>query len=222
MIEGNGYKLTAEGRVKIKDRLTNEVLEDKFNAIHLGNLSWAMVNALCSNDSGHIRYMVFGNGGTRISPTGDIIYRSPNVSNVRRVTDSLYNETFKKEIFYLIDNEVTPIESNSTYSDLRAVVPVETIEAALDGGKQMDFDRADNMFKELSGELTWIDAGGGDTTNPYAVFDELALYVGVPGIVGNLADSGEAFMIAHLIHNPIQKSKNRELLIEYTIRIQLT
>lgn len=220
MIEKGGFNIKAEGRVKIKDRFTNEVLEDKFNAIHLGNLSWAMVNALCSNDSGHIRYMAFGNGGTRITTTGDIIYRSPNVSNVRRVTDSLYNETFKKEIFYLIDNEVTPIESNSTYSDLRAVVPVDSIETALTD--QEDFDRADNMFKELNGQLTWIDANNAPTTNPYSVFDELALYVGRPGIVGNLADSNEAFMIAHLIHNPIQKSKNRELLIEYTIRIQLT
>lgn len=211
--------IVAYGRVKISDRNTKEVLEHKDNAVHLGNLSWAMVNALCSKESGHIRYMAFGNGGTRINQTGDIIYRTPNVSNIRKVTDSLYNETFKKEIFYVIDNEVTPIESNSTYSDLRAVVPVETIEDDL---IQDDFDRAENMFKELNGELVWVDSDNNQTTNPYAVFDEMALYVGPAGIQGKLSESSEAFMITHLIHNPIQKSKNRELLIEYTIRIQLT
>lgn len=211
--------LYAEGHVKIKEKASGKVLVDQKNAIHLGNLSWAIVNALCSNDSGHIRYMAFGNGGTRINSTGDIIYRPPNVSNIKKVTDSLYNETFKKEIFYVIDNEVTPIESNSTYSDLRAIVPVEDVENNL---IQEDFDRADNMFKELNGQLTWVDSDNNTTTNPYAVFDELALYVGPAGIVGNLSDSSDAFMITHLIHNPIQKSKNRELLIEYTIRIQLT
>lgn len=217
MLEHTGF--SAYGDVIIRDKHTLEELVVKPNAIHLGNLSWAMVVALSSSDNGHIRYMAFGNGGTRITSTGDILYRQPNVSNIRKVTDSLYNETFKKEIFYVIDNEVTPIESNSTYSDLRATVPVEGIETNLD---QENYDRAEDMFVDLSGDLTWVDSDGVTTSNPHAVFDELALYVGPPGITGNLSDSNDAFMITHLIFNPIQKSANRELQIEYTIRIQLT
>jgi hypothetical protein len=210
---------TATGHVIIRDKNTREILVDKFNAIHLGNLAWATVVALASSDNGHIRYMAFGNGGTRITSTGDILYRQPNVSNIRKVTDSLYNETFKKEIFYVIDNEVTPLESNSTYSDLRATVPVEGIESTL---IQEPYDRAEDMYIDLSGDLTWVDEDGVTTTNPHAVFDELGLYVGPAGIVGNLSDSNDAYMITHLIFNPIQKSANRELQIEYTIRIQLT
>lgn len=203
--------LKAEGRIRILDLETKEVLRENTNAIHLGNLSAAIVMALCSDDKGHIRYMAFGNGGTRITSNGDILYRTPNVSNIRKLTDSLYNETFKKEIIFDGDNEVNPIFSNSTYSDLKALVTLDEIEPSLN---QDPFDRAEAMYKDIDGTLTWETEDG--------VFDELALYAGPAGIVGALSDNNEALMLTHVMFNPIQKAANRGLQIEYTIRIQLT
>lgn len=209
-METTGF--SAHGWVKITDTDTGEVLVEQDNAIHLGNLSAAIVMALCSDDNGHIRYMAFGNGGTRITSNGDILYRTPNVSNIRKVTDSLYNELFKKEIVFDGDNEVNPIFSNSTYSDLKALVTLNEIESGL---SQQPFDRADSLNRNsIDGSLTSHDED--------AVFDELSLYVGPPFISGLLSDSNEALMITHLIFNPIQKAANRGLQIEYTIRIQLT
>lgn len=203
---------TAHGWVTIKDIDTGEILVEKDNAIHLGNLSAAIVMALCSQDKGHIRYMAFGNGGTRIASNGDIIYRTPNVSNIRKPTDSLYNEIFQKEIVFDGDNEVNPIFSNSTYSDLKALVTLNEIEVGL---TQQVFDRADSLAKSsIDGSLT--------SNNEDAVFDELSLYVAPPQISGLLSDNNEALMVTHLIFNPIQKAANRGLQIEYTIRIQLT
>jgi hypothetical protein len=210
--ETDAIGFTAHGWVKITDPKTGEILVEQENAIHLGNLSAAIVMALCSDDKGHIRYMAFGNGGTRITSNGDILYRTPNVSNIRKVTDSLYNELFKKEIIFDGDNEVNPIFSNSTYSDLKALVTLSEIEAGL---TQQVYDRADTLNRStIDGSLTSYDED--------AVFDELALYVGSPFISGLLSDNNEALMITHLIFNPIQKAANRGLQIEYTIRIQLT
>lgn len=204
---------TARGWARITDIETGEVLlDDKENAIHLGNLSAACVMALCSDDKGHIRYMAFGNGGTRITSNGDILYRTPNVSNIRKATDSLYNELFKKEIIFDGDNEANPIFSNSTYSDLKVLVTLTEVEAGL---TQQVFDRADALNKDTIDQTL-------SSRDQDAVFDELALYVGPPFIAGPLSDSSEALMITHLIFNPIQKSANRGLQIEYTIRIQLT
>jgi len=211
-MEECNFGIRVNGHVKIRDRITRQILEEKDNAVHLGNLSAAIANALCSLDSGHIRYMAFGNGGTRITTTGQIEYRPPNVSNIRRSTDSLYNETFKKEILNIAGNSTTPILSNSTYTDIQIIVTLDTVENGLN---QLAIDRASAMTVEENGDFSNV--GTND-----AVFDEIALYAGIPGISGKLVDSNDALMLTHVIFHPTQKSANRDLEIEYTLRIQLT
>jgi len=209
----------AIGFATITDKTTGEVLLDgKKNAVHLGNLSGAIVQALSAENNGFIRYMAFGNGGTLISESGEIIYRQPNVTNIRNTSDSLYNETFKKEILQEAGNEVVPVLTNTTYSDINIIITLDTNEPNL---TQMSIDRADSLdTTTILGDdyKTYSGASNGE-----AVFDEIALYCGEPSILGPMVNNtSDAILITHLIFHPIQKSANRVLEIDYTLRIQLT
>jgi hypothetical protein len=51
-----------------------------------------------------------------------------------------------------------------------------------------------------------------DMTTPY-IFNELGLKTKSSAFYGGL-------LITHLVHNPVQKSLNREIEVVYTIRIQ--
>ena len=53
-----------KGIIKITDPHTGEVLAHQENAIHFGNISWAITTALEGADQGHITHMVFGSGGS--------------------------------------------------------------------------------------------------------------------------------------------------------------
>lgn len=194
---------TASGSVKghliIRDKCTGEVLVDKDNAVHFGNLSSSIAEALSSLERGHIRYMAFGSGGTTIAANGDMYYREPDVSNSRDESASLYNEVFKKEINQSNYNYTIPILGSSGFADIKVVITLDFIESNL---VQDPIDRAENIDKD-------------------SIFDEIALYSGEAGIRGKLANTNDALMITHVIFNPIQKSANRILEIDYTIRIQL-
>ena len=194
--------IKVEGHVKIIDVDTGEVVLDKKNAIHFGNLAAAIVTALSGSDAGHVRYMAFGNGGTRVTAEGEVIYREPNVSIIRNPDDSLYNETFRKEIDNTTQNKVETILGSTNFSDIKVTVTLAYDETGLD---QQIIDQADSFAE-----------GSKDSS----VFDEIALYVGVPGISGSL-DQSSAVMITHVIFHPIQKSTNRSLQIQYTVRIQM-
>lgn len=218
MIGDAFYKAT--GFATIRDKTTGEILLDgKKNAIHLGNLSVAIVEALSGKNTGFIRYMAFGNGGSLISESGQIVYRTPNVSQIVNRSSSLYNETFKKEIIDVPGNEVFPVLSNSTYSDINVIVTLGQNEPQT----QDNIDRQEQLssitLTEQPGPGNFLTyANSGD-----AVFDELALYCGVPGIAGSLVNNtSDALLVTHLIFHPIQKSSNRILEIDYTVRIQLT
>jgi hypothetical protein len=206
---GEDANYTVVGLVKIRDKETGEVLRDVTNAIHFGNLASSIAQALSGLENGHIRYMAFGNGGTRISQNGEILYREPQVSLFRDPSSSLYNETYKKEINQSPGNTVVPIIGSSNFTDIKTTVTLDFIETGL---VQDSIDRAANV--EIEGNTS--------TANGSAVFDEIALYTGPAGIVGSLTNSSDVLMITHVIFHPIQKSANRILEIDYTIRIQLS
>ena len=199
----------AEGHVIIRDKETGEVLRDVMNAIHYGNLAASVVEALAGQDTGHIRYMAFGNGGTAISANGEITYRQPDVTNVRDPSSSLYSEIYHQEVGFNgttnngtdPGNTVIPIQSNAQYADVKITCTLDFDDT---GSAQDPIDRANNLD---------------DAT----VFDEIALYTGEPNIPisTTLANSNDALMISHVIFHPIQKSNNRILEIDYTIRIYL-
>jgi hypothetical protein len=134
-----------DGHVLITDIDTGETLLNKHNAINFQNMSWTIVRLLKSGD-GVINAMSFGNGGTYINSSGDVVYNAPNVSGN---TAQLYNET------YTVDNPGIGIEQHDgeNYSDI-------VVTAILD-------------YDEIVGQSVTDNATGDDDTD--YIFDELAL-----------------------------------------------
>ena len=184
-----------EGFVKIHDPNTGEVLLDKKNAIHYENISLAMAQTLSDRNTGYIYAMAFGNGGSSVDPTGVITYLPPNTTGQNA---DLYNQTYAK----VVDdnsaantdpenNRMLPLHtSGNVYSDI-------LVTCLLDYGEppeQQAFDNSTNFNGEF-------------------VFDELGLKTW-NGSVNDLR------LITHVIFHPVQKSLNRQIQIDYTLRIQ--
>ena len=184
-----------EGHIKIHDPNTKEVFVDKRNAIHYENMSVAMVNSLSNQGYGTVYQMIFGTGGTTVDPTGLITYLTPNTVGVN---SSLYNQTYQKVVDQNAIENQDPIRnkmeirhiSGATYSDI-------LISCLLDYGEPLDQEAFDNS-EDMNGEF---------------VFDEL----GLKGLGPNTSDGK---LLTHVIFHPVQKSLNRLLQIDYTIRVQ--
>ena len=183
-----------EGHIKIFDPQNGEVFVDKRNAIHYENMSVAMVNSLSNQGYGYISQMDFGNGGTTVDPTGLITYLTPNTVGVNT---SLYNKTYAK----LVDqNSIANTDSVRNKMEIRHVSGATysdiLVSCLLDYGEPTDQQAFDNSV-DLSGTF---------------VFDELGLRSYDP--------SGTGKLLTHVVFHPVQKSLNRLLQIDYTIRIQ--
>ena len=184
-----------EGFVKIHDPKTGEVLVDKKNAIHYENISIAMAETLSDRDVGWIYEMAFGNGGSSVDPTGVITYLPPNTTGQNA---DLYNETYAKVVD---DNSAANTDANNNYMTVvhTAGKPYTDIVVTclLDYGEplgQQAFDNSTNFDGEY-------------------VFDELGLKCWNGGAT-------ELRLITHVIFHPVQKSLNRQIQIDYTLRIQ--
>ena len=183
------------GFLKIHDPVTGEVFVDKNNAIHYENISICMANTLADRNKGYIYKMAFGNGGSAVDPTGVITYLPPNTTGQNA---SLYNETYSKVVD---DNSpANPDPSNNYLTVLHTSGQVYTdivTTCLLDYGEpagQQAFDNSTNFNGEY-------------------VFDELGLQCW-NGSATNL------LLITHVIFHPVQKSLNRQIQIDYTLRIQ--
>jgi hypothetical protein len=139
--------------------------------------------------------MAFGNGGTSVDPTGIITYLTPNSTGVNA---SLYNQTFSKVVDDQAGNNTDPVRnrietrhvSGTNYTDI-------LVTCLLDYGEpngQDAFDAATN-------------------TESSFVFDELGLVSQGPGGI-------DGRLITHVIFHPVQKSLNRLIQIDYTVRVQ--
>ena len=190
-----------QGFVKVYDPNNGEVFVDKKNAIHYENISIAMAqslsNRLDSNGSrlGIIYSMAFGNGGSSVDPTGVITYLPPNTVGQNA---GLYNETYAKVVD---DNSAADTDPETNYmSVLHTAGTVYTdilVTCLLDYGEpptQQAFDNSTNFNGEY-------------------VFDEL----GLKSWNGSVDDLR---LITHVIFHPVQKSLNRQIQIDYTLRIQ--
>ena len=184
-----------EGFVKIHDPKTGEILLDKKNAIHYENISICMANMLADKNIGYIYQMAFGNGGSAVDATGVITYLPPNTTGQNA---DLYNETYYK----VVDNNsaadtdpannyITVLHtSGNVYTDI-------VVTCLLDYGEptgQQAFDNSTNFNGEY-------------------VFDEL-------GLKCWNGSSTNLLLITHVIFHPVQKSLNRLIQIDYTVRIQ--
>ena len=184
-----------EGFVKITDPVSGEVLVDKKNAIHYENISIAMAQTLSDRNLGYIYLMAFGNGGSAVDPTGVITYLPPNTTGQNA---DLYNQTYTKVVD---DNSAADTDPNynkmtvlhtsgNVYTDILVTCLLDYGEPA----GQQAFDNSTNFNGEY-------------------VFDELGLKCW-NGSATNLR------LITHVIFHPVQKSLNRQIQIDYTLRIQ--
>jgi hypothetical protein len=184
-----------EGFVKITDPNSGEVLVDKRNAIHYENISIAMANTLADRATGHIYAMAFGNGGSAVDPTGVITYLPPNTIGQNA---SLYNQTYSKVVDDRAAADTNPANNYMTVVHTAGNVYTDIITTCLlDYGEpagQQAFDNSTNFNGEY-------------------VFDELGLQCW-NGSASNL------LLITHVIFHPVQKSLNRQIQIDYTLRIQ--
>lgn len=183
-----------EGHIKISDPVSGEIYVNKRNAIHYENMSIALAKSIANSGEGFIYEMAFGNGGTAVDPTGIITYLTPNSSGTNA---SLYNETYKKVVD---DTASTNVDPTRNFIETRHVTGTNYtdvfITCLLDYG-------------EPSGQQAY------DTTtnNESAyVFDELGLK--------SYSPSGNSLLLTHVIFHPVQKSLNRLIQIDYTVRIQ--
>jgi hypothetical protein len=188
-----------EGFVKITDPKSGEVLVDKKNAIHYENISIAMAQTLSNRTSaqggGWIYEMAFGNGGSSVDPTGVITYLPPNVTGQNA---DLYNQTYAKVVDDNSAANTDPAENYMTvihtagkpYTDILVTCLLDYGEPA----GQQAFDNSTNFNGEY-------------------VFDEL----GLKCWNGSATDLR---LITHVIFHPVQKSLNRQIQIDYTLRIQ--
>lgn len=183
-----------EGHIKIYDPETNEIYIDKRNAIHYENISVAMANCLSSQGLGSIYQMSFGNGGTSVDPTGLISYLTPNTIGIN---SGLYNETFQKVVDQNSTENLDPIRNKMEIRHLSGATYTDIVVSCfLDYGEPIGQEAFDNS-QDLDGQY---------------VFDELGLRSYDP--------TGTGRLLTHVIFHPVQKSLNRLLQVDYTIRIQ--
>ena len=190
--EENGVML--QGHIKISNPETGEVIVNKRNAIHYENMSISLAESLANAGQGTIYQMAFGNGGTSIDPTGIITYLTPNSTGTNA---SLYNQTFIKVVDDRSVNNTDParnkIESRHVSGTNYTDIVVSCL---LDYGEPSGQDAVDNATN----------------ANSLYVFDELGLVSYLP--------SGQGRLLTHVIFHPVQKSLNRLIQIDYTVRVQ--
>jgi hypothetical protein len=183
-----------EGHIKIWYPESGEIAIDKRNAIHYENMSIALARSLANSGEGMIYQMAFGNGGTAVDPTGIITYLTPNSSGSNA---SLYNQTYEKIVDDRSSNNVDPTRN---YVETRHVTGTNYtdifVTCLLDYGEPADQTAFDNT---------------NDSGSSY-VFDELGLV--------SYSSSGTGLLLTHVIFHPVQKSLNRLIQIDYTVRIQ--
>ena len=183
-----------EGHIKIFDPTSGEILINKRNAIHYENMSIALAESLSNAGSGFVYEMSFGNGGTNIDPTGIITYLTPNSTGTNA---SLYNQTYTKVVD---DRSVNNLDPSRNKTEIRHV----------SGTNYTDI--------LVSCLLDYCEPDGQDAydtssnSNSAYVFDELGLR--------SYSSSGTGKLITHVVFHPVQKSLNRLIQIDYTVRVQ--
>jgi hypothetical protein len=187
-----------EGHIKIFDPKSGEVFVDKRNAIHYENMSIALAESLANSGQGHIYEMSFGNGGTNVDPTGIITYLTPNTVGTN---STLYNQTYTKVVDDQSSANTDPLRNKIETRHVTGTSYTDIVVSCL-----LDYG-------EPSGQEAFDNAA--DINNAYT-FDELGLKGYDPDNVPSLTGK----LLTHVIFHPVQKSLNRLIQIDYTVRIQ--
>jgi hypothetical protein len=162
-------------------------------------MSEALADSLSARGYGQIYQMAFGNGGASVDDTGVITYLPPNTTGQNA---ALYNETYVKIVDDTSVFNLDPTRNKMSVSHTAGRVYSDIlVQCLLDYGEPSGQDAFDNST-QLNGEY---------------VFDELGLlaYYGTDND-GNVITR----LLTHVIFHPVQKSLNRQIQIDYTVRIQ--
>ncbi len=183
-----------QGHIKIHDPESGQVIVDKRNAIHYENISLSLAESLGNSGNGWIHEMAFGNGGTSVDPTGIITYLTPNSTGTNA---SLYNQTFKKVVDDRSVSNIDPVRNKIETRHISGTNYTDVlVTCLLDYGEPSGQDAFDTATDQ----------------NSLYVFDELGLKA--------YAEDGNGRLLTHVVFHPVQKSLNRLVQIDYTVRVQ--
>ena len=183
-----------QGHIKIHDPESNHTFVDKRNAIHYENMSLSLAESIGNGGAGWIYEMSFGNGGTSVDPTGIITYLTPNSTGTNA---SLYNQPHTKVVDDRSVNNLDPVRNKIETRHVSGTNYTDVLVTCL-----LD-------YSEPSGQDAYDTATDGSSLY---VFDEL-------GLKAYSAD-GAGRLLTHVIFHPVQKSLNRLIQIDYTVRVQ--
>jgi hypothetical protein len=189
-----------QGHIKIFDPESGEVFINKRNAIHYENISVALAQNLSNKSQSFIYEMHFGNGGTAVDPTGVISYLP---ANTNAQNSNLYNPTY----FKIVDNtsvkNTDPARNKITVLHTPGNIYTDIlVTCLLDYGEPADQAAFDNT----------------QSLNAEYVFDELGLKA--RSLDGSEGLTTTGLLLTHVVFHPVQKSLNRLIQIDYTVRIQ--
>lgn len=189
-----------QGHIKIFDPETKEVFVDKRNAIHYENISEAIAYCLANKGQSFVYEMHFGNGGTTVDPTGVISYLP---SNTTSQNSNLYNPTYAKIVDDTSSDNTDPLRNKMEIRHVPGTVYTDIlVTCLLDYGEPADQIAFDNS-QSLDGDY---------------VFDELGLKARSTDGTSGVSTTGK--LLTHVVFHPVQKSLNRLIQIDYTVRIQ--
>ena len=191
--------IRVNGHVKISDPDTNEVFIDKHNAINFENFSIALASSISNKGQNFIYEMDFGNGGSSVDTTGIITYLPTNTIGQNA---NLYNPTYSK----IVDNTAIanpdPLNNSMVVSHIPGTVYTDILVSCL------------LSYGEPSGQAAFDNA----QSKSLYVFDELGLRGRSSDGTSGILSTG--LLLSHCIFHPVQKALNRQLRIDYSVRIQ--
>lgn len=204
------FKIT--GHVLVKDDLGN-VIVDAENAIHPKNIATAFARGLSNSTNGQIFKIKFGNQGTYIDSSEQIVFRPPNTTGD---SADLYNPTYVE----IVDETNTSVGGGNsvTYTNVPASTTTRVIITSV-----ISSNEAVNRATDTSDSATpAVGTGTEATLNPEGqyFFDELGLFTQETS--GTLLDGAGELMLSHLIMSPWEHTGNREHTIVYSLTISVS
>jgi hypothetical protein len=206
------------GTLKIYDKDSGEVLVQKKNAIHPGNMAYVLASAMAGKPTTvhdvvgyvpHINWMQFGNGGSVSTTT--LSYKSPRVNStydelaITASSSSLYAPTYEQEtvnsvLFPGINPGGVEVPNNTAKVNFSVDISHSDYQTAVGGS---------------------IPANDSSVAPDYT-FDEIGLLSGVRNSGATTLDKTKTLMLTHVTFHPVLLSANRTIVIDYTITIQIS
>ena len=214
------------GTLKIYDKDSGEILVQKKNAIHPGNMAYVLASALggkptsVNNVAGyvpHINWMGFGNGGSESTTT--LSYRSPRVSStyngfpITSSDSSLYAPKYEQLTTNIVLYPGQVIDATATPP---VVVPNNTAKVNF----QVNLTHADYQAAVLEVVPESDSSIDADAVAAFTI-DEIGLMAGVTDS-GDLLEKDKTLMLTHVTFHPVLLAANRTIVIDYTITIQIS